>query len=38
MELRQYWHIVWKRIWVVIVLVVVVGALSAATYNSPPTT
>jgi len=38
MELRQYWHIVWKRIWVVLVLVVVVGAVSVATYKAPPTT
>ena len=44
MELCQYWHIVWKRIWVVVVLVAVVvlvtviGMMSAATYESPPAT
>lgn len=38
MELRQYWHIVWKRVWVIVVLVVVVGAASAVTYDPPPTT
>ncbi len=38
MELRQYWHIVWKRMWIVVVLLVVVAAASAVTYNPPPTT
>lgn len=38
MELRQYWRIVWQRIWIVIALVVVVGVASAATYKAPPTT
>ena len=38
MELRQYWHIVWKRIWVIAVLVIVVGAASLLTYSPPPTT
>lgn len=38
MELRQYWHIVWQRIWIVLVLVVVTGAVSAATYQPPPAT
>jgi capsular polysaccharide biosynthesis protein len=37
MELRQYWHIVWKRIWVVALLLVVVGAISAVTHKPPPT-
>lgn len=37
MELRQYWHIVWKRIWVVVLLLVVVGVVSAATHKTPPT-
>lgn len=30
MELRSYWHIVWRRIWVVIALMVVVIAVSLA--------
>lgn len=38
MELRQYWHIVWKRIWIVAVLVIVIGAASVATHETPPTT
>jgi len=38
MELRQYWHIVRKRIWVVAVLVAVVAVASAVTYKAPPTT
>ncbi|MFZ5915751.1 MAG: YveK family protein [Chloroflexota bacterium] len=38
MELRQYWHIVWKRIWVIVALVVMAGAVSVATYQKPPTT
>lgn len=37
MELGQYWHIVWKRIWVVAVLVIVVAVASTATYRTPPT-
>jgi capsular polysaccharide biosynthesis protein len=37
MELGQYWHIVWKRIWIVAVLVIVVAVASAATYRTPPT-
>ena len=38
MELRQYWRIVWQRVWIVIVLVVVVAAASIVTYEAPPTT
>jgi len=38
MELRQYWHIIWKRIWIVVLLLIVVGAVSAVTYQPPPTT
>ncbi len=38
MELRQYWHIVWQRIWIVVLLVIVVGAASAITYHPPPVT
>jgi capsular polysaccharide biosynthesis protein len=38
MELRQYWRIVWKRVWVVLVLVVVVGLVSLGTYTAPPMT
>jgi len=38
MELRHYWHIVWKRIWIVVVLVAIVGVFSLVTYEIPPTT
>lgn len=38
MELCQYWRIVWLRIWVVVVLLTAVGAVSAATYRPPPPT
>jgi capsular polysaccharide biosynthesis protein len=38
MELRQYWHIVWKRVWVVAALLIIVGAVSLLTYQPPPTT
>ena len=38
MELLQYWHIIWKRIWVVVLLLVVVGVASLAVYESPPAT
>lgn len=37
MELRQYWHIVWKRIWVIAVLVVVIGVANLITHQPPPT-
>jgi capsular polysaccharide biosynthesis protein len=37
MELRQYWHIVWKRIWIPILLFVVVLVVSLALHRSPPT-
>jgi capsular polysaccharide biosynthesis protein len=36
MELDQYWRIVWKRIWVVAVLMAVVALASAVTHKSPP--
>jgi capsular polysaccharide biosynthesis protein len=38
MELRQYWRIVWQRIWIVMALVIVVAAASIVTYEAPPTT
>jgi capsular polysaccharide biosynthesis protein len=38
MELRQYWRIVWQRVWIVIALVAVVAAASIITYKVPPTT
>jgi capsular polysaccharide biosynthesis protein len=38
MELCQYWHIVWKRIWVIVGLVLVVGGVSAVTQKPPATT
>lgn len=38
MELRQYWHILWQRIWIPVVLVLVVGGVSLATQKTPPPT
>ena len=37
MELRQYWHIVWKRIWIIAALLVVVliGSLALRTKSAP---
>jgi len=35
MELRQYWHIVWKRVWIIIALLVVVLAVSLALRAKP---
>ncbi len=35
MELKQYAHIIWKRIWIPIVLVIVVGAVSLFTRQTP---
>jgi len=37
MELRHYWHIVWKRVWIIIVLVVVVllGSLALRARPAP---
>lgn len=37
MELRQYWHIIWKRIWIPILLVSVVAIISILTNQTPPT-
>jgi capsular polysaccharide biosynthesis protein len=37
MELRQYWHIIWKRVWIPILLVAVVFAVSLALYRPPAT-
>ncbi len=36
MELRQYWHVVWKRVWIVIVIVLVVFVASLALRATPP--
>ncbi len=36
MELRQYWHILWQRAWIPVLLVVVVAAVSAFTTKTPP--
>jgi capsular polysaccharide biosynthesis protein len=35
MELKKYWHIVWKRIWIPVLLVVVVGVVSWLTLQTP---
>ena len=37
MELRQYWHIVWKRVWIIVVLLVVVliGSLALRAKPAP---
>lgn len=35
MELRQYWHIIWRRIWIVPVMLGLVGLLSLMTYRPP---
>lgn len=35
MELRQYWHIVWKRVWIIVVLLVVVLIGSLALRPKP---
>ena len=35
MELRQYWHIVWKRIWIIVVLLIVVLIASLALRPKP---
>lgn len=37
MELRQYWQIVWRRIWIPLVLVALVGAISLLTRQAPAT-
>ena len=36
MELRQYWHIVWKRVWIIVVLLVIVLIGSLALRTEPP--
>ena len=36
MELRQYWFILWKRIWIPILLIVVVAVVSLLTHETPP--
>jgi capsular polysaccharide biosynthesis protein len=38
MELCQYWHIVWKRMWIVALLLAVVGTVSVVTNETPPPT
>lgn len=38
MELREYWHIMWKRIWIPLFLVIVVGCVSFFTVETPPPT
>ncbi|MGD8488776.1 MAG: hypothetical protein PVG54_01545 [Anaerolineae bacterium] len=35
MELRQYWHIVWRRWWLIAALVILVLVVSLVTYQSP---
>lgn len=35
MELRQYWHIVWKRVWIIVALLVVVLVASLALRAEP---
>ena len=37
MELKQYWRILWKRIWIPILLLVVVAVASLLTMQTPPT-
>lgn len=38
MELRLYWQIVWKRVWIVVALVGIVAVVTVATYRPPATT
>jgi len=38
MELKKYWHIIWKRIWIPVLLVVVVGVVSWLTLQTSPST
>ena len=38
MELRQYWHVIWKRVWIPILLVAVVAIVSLATQSRPAPT
>ncbi len=36
MELRQYWHIIWRRIWIPVLLIGVVAGVSLLTAKTPP--
>lgn len=36
MELKKYWHIIWKRFWIPVLLMVVVGVVSWLTLQAPP--
>lgn len=38
MELRQIWRVIWKRLWIPVLLVVVVAGVSLFTRQPPPTT
>ncbi|MBN1220143.1 MAG: hypothetical protein JXM69_14545 [Anaerolineae bacterium] len=38
MELKQYWYIIWKRIWIPVLLVLVVGIVSWFTRQAAPPT
>jgi len=38
MELKLYWHILWKRIWIPALLLVVVAVVSVLTRQTPPPT
>lgn len=35
MELRQYWHIIWRRIWIPVLLVGIVAGVSLLTAKTP---
>lgn len=36
MELRTYWQIIWKRAWIPLLLLIVVGGVSLLTQKTPP--
>lgn len=38
MELKRYWHVVWQRVWIPVLLLIVVGGASLLTYQTPPST
>ena len=38
MELKQYWHIIWKRAWIPALLLVVVAGAGVLTAQTPPPT
>ena len=38
MELKKYWHIIWKRIWIPVLLVAVVAVVSWLTLQKSPST